>query len=238
MVLTEVASETREPAPCATPIITFDYTNSKVSITCATAGSTIYYTIDGTNPTASSTEYNSPFSVTSPTTVKAIATHTTLLTSNVTELVVSQVATPTIQNNGSNAISITTTTPGATIYYTTDGSTPTTSSTQYTGPLTENVSNVTIKAIAVKENMITSAVGSGSVMLQCATPVITREGLTFTLSCSSPTDANLYYTLGGGSEVAYTGTPVPFPADQLPMTVTAVARHNDYTESETASMNL
>lgn len=238
MVLTEVASEVREPVPCATPVITYDYNTSNVSITCATAGSTIYYTIDGTNPTASSTEYNSPFSVTSPTTVKAIATHTTLLTSNVAEFVVSQVATPTIQNNGSNAISIATTTPGATIYYTTDGTTPTTSSTQYTGPLTENVSNVTIKAIAVKENMLTSAVGSGSVMLQCATPVITRTGLTFTLSCSSPTDANLYYTLGGGSEEAYTGTPVSFDAALLPTTVTAVARHNDYTQSETASMLL
>lgn len=239
MVLTEVASETREPAPCAKPIITFDYTNSKVSIECATDGSTIYYTTDGSTPTTSSTPYSSSFFVDGPTTVKAIATHATFDPSSVAELAISQVATPIIQNNGSNAISITTTTPDATIYYTTDGSTPTPSNgTEYTVPLTENVSNVTIKAIAVKENMITSAVGSGSVKLQCATPVITREGLTFTLSCSFPTDANLYYTLGSGSEVAYTGTPVSFTSDQLPMTLTAVARHSDYTESETASMEL
>ena len=238
MVLTEVASEVREPVPCATPVITYDYNTSNVSITCATAGSTIHYTTNGNTPTASSTEYYSPFSVTSPTTVKAIATHTTLIPSNVAELVISQVATPTIQNNGSNAISITTATPGATIYYTTDGSIPTTSSTEYAGPLTENVSNVTIKAIAVKENMITSEVGSGSVKLQCATPVITRIGLTFTLSCSKPTDANLYYTIGGGSEVAYAGTPVSFTANQLPMTVTAVARHSNYAPSETASFEL
>ena len=238
MVLTEVASEVREPVPCATPVITYDNTTSEVSITCATTGSTIYYTIDGSEPTASSTKYTSPFSVTSTTTVKAIASHATMGTSAVAELAISQVATPTIQNNGSNAISITTTTADATIYYTTDGSTPTTLSTVYSSPLTENVSNVTIKAIAVKENMITSAVGSGSVKLQCATPVITREGLTFTLSCSEPTDAILYYTLGGGPEVAYPGTPVSFDAALLPMTVTAVARHNDYTESETASMEL
>jgi hypothetical protein len=155
----------------------------------------------------------------------------------VAELAISQVATPTIQNNGSNAVSITTETVGATIYYTTDGSTPTTSSNLYSTPLQENVSGVTIKAIAVKENMITSAVGSGSVTLRCATPVITRDGLTFSISCSMPTDANLYYTLAGGSEVAYTG-PVSFTTDQLPMNVTAVARHSDYTESETASMTL
>jgi hypothetical protein len=235
MVLTELASETREPVPCATPVITFDNTNSKVSIECTTESSTIFYSTDGGDPT---TEYSGPFSITGPTTIKAKATRENWTDSEIGTLTISQVATPTIQNNGSNAISITTTTPDATIYYTTDGSAPSTSSTEYTEPLTDNVSNVTIKAIAVKEGMITSAVGSGTVKLQCTTPVITRDGMTFTLSCSFPTDANLYYTLDGGSEVAYTGTPVSFTVGQLPMTVTAVARHSDYTQSETASMEL
>ena len=161
IVLTEVAEKAVAPAPCATPVITFDYTTSNVSISCTTPSSTIYYTTDGSTPTTSSTAYSAPFSVDGPTTVKAFATHTTKAPSAVAELAITQVGTPTIQNNGSNAISITTTTPGATIYYTTDGSTPTTASTVYSSPLTDNVSNVTIKAIAVKENMITSAVGSG-----------------------------------------------------------------------------
>ena len=237
MVLTEVAEKAVAPAPCATPVITFDYTTSNVSISCTTPSNTIYYTTDGSTPTTSSTPYSAPFSVDGPTTIKAIATHTLYPTSDVGELAISQVATPTIQNNGSNAISITSTTPGATIYYTTDGTDPTTASSQYTEPLTDNVSNVTIKAIAVKENMITSAVGSGTVKLQCATPVITRDGMTFTLSCSMPTDANLYYTLGGGAETLYSG-PVAFTGDQLPTTVTAVARHSNYTESDEASMEL
>ena len=238
MVLTDLAEKAVAPAPCATPVITFDYTTSNVFISCTTPSNTIYYTTDGSTPTTSSTPYSAPFSVDGPTTVKAIATHTIYPTSDVGELAISQVATPTIQNNGSNAISITSTTPGATIYYTTDGTDPTTASSQYTEPLTDNVSNVTIKAIAVKENMITSTVGSGTVKLQCATPVITRDGMTFTLSCSMPTDANLYYKLGDDSEVAYTGAPVSFTSDKLPMTVTAVARHDDYTQSETASMEL
>ncbi len=223
---------------CAAPVISFDDATSKVTIVSAADGSTIYYTTDGHTPTASSTLYSEPFSVSSTTTVKAIATKPNYESSTVTELTIYQVVTPIIQNNGSNAISITTTTPGATIYYTTDGSTPTTSSTEYSVPLTDDVSNVTIKAIAAKVGMITSTVGSGTVKLQCATPVITRTGLTFTLSCSKPTDANLYYTLGGGAEVAYTGTPVSFTPSQLPMTVTAVARHSDYTASETASLLL
>ena len=236
MITSEVCTEL---LPCAVPVISFDDATSKVSIISATVGGTIYYTTDGTTPTTSSTEYSSPFSVNSTTTVKAITAKSGYESSTVAESTFYQVATPTIQKDGeNNAISITTTTPDATIYYTTDGSTPTTLSTEYTEPLTEDVSNVTIKAIAVKAGMITSAVGSGQVKLQCATPVITRDGMTFTLSCSKPTDATLYYTLGSNPEQEYTGTPVSFTSDELPMTVTAVARHSNYTQSETASMTL
>jgi len=234
--MTPVVSKSLVPV-ITSPIITFDNTTGNVTLTTLTGGASIYYTLDGTTePTSSSTLYEGPFTISETTTIKAV-TIKGVINSSVTTQTISKVATPTIQNNGSNAISITTTTPGATIYYTTDGSTPTTSSTVYSGPLTENASNVTIKAIAVKENMITSAVGSGLVKLKCATPVITRVGMTFTLSCDMPTDANLYYTLGGSSETLYSG-PVAFTGDQLPMTVTAVARHNNYTQSETASMVL
>ena len=236
MITSAVGSGTVK-LPCAAPVISLDDATSKVSITSATEGSTIYYTTDGTTPTASSTEYSGPFSLSSATTLKAIAINSDYEPSTVTELALSQVATPTIQNNGSNAISITTETSDATIYYTTDGTEPTTSSTEYTDPLNDSFSGVTIKAIAVKAGMIPSAVGSGTVKFQCATPVITRDGMTFTLSCSKPTDANLYYTLDGGSETLYSG-PVAFTSDILPKTVTAVARHDNYTESETASMLL
>ena len=223
---------------CATPVISFNNVTSMVTITCATEGSTIHYTTTGSDPTASSTAYGEAFSVASSTTVKAIATHATKDPSSVAELTISQVATPTIQDNGSNAISITTETVGATIYYTTDGSTPTTSSLLYSTPLKDNVSGVTIKAIAVKEGMISSAMGSGSVMLQCEVPVITRDGFTFTLSCSMPTDANIYYSLGSGPEVEYTGTPIPFTADQLPLTVTTVAKHSGYNDSDPAIISI
>ena len=132
LVLTGVAEKAVNPVPCVAPAISFDYTTSMVSITSIfpTSGGTIYYTTDGSNPTEESTEYDGPFSVTSPTTVKAIVTHSVFTTSEPAELSISQVATPTIQNNGSNAISITCATPDATIYYTTDGSTPSTSSTE------------------------------------------------------------------------------------------------------------
>ena len=60
----------------ATPVIAGEtpFTEStQVSITCATEGASIYYTIDGTAPTANSLAYSAPFTLTESATVKAIA---------------------------------------------------------------------------------------------------------------------------------------------------------------------
>ena len=59
---------------CATPSITID-ASGKVTITCDTDGSTIYYTTDGSDPTISSSSavYNDPFTVAEKVTVKAMA---------------------------------------------------------------------------------------------------------------------------------------------------------------------
>ena len=46
---------------------------TSVTISCTTEGAKIYYTTDGTEPTASSTEYTAAISVTPPMTLKAIA---------------------------------------------------------------------------------------------------------------------------------------------------------------------
>jgi hypothetical protein len=55
------------------------------------------------------------------------------------------------------AITLSTTTAGATIHYTTDGSTPTTANTRYTSPISISTAT-TIKAIAVKSGMTNSSV--------------------------------------------------------------------------------
>lgn len=74
---------------------------------------------------------------------------------------IEQVATPNISPNGgtfsgSQTVTITCATKDATIYYTTDGSVPTTGSTKYTGALTISTTT-TVKAIAVKDGMNDSA---------------------------------------------------------------------------------
>jgi hypothetical protein len=77
-----------------------------------------------------------------------------------------QAATPTFNPSGGNyllpqSVTISDSTPNATIYYTTDGSTPTTSSTQYTGPITV-IMTTTIRAIAVGPGYSVSSVGSAT----------------------------------------------------------------------------
>ena len=80
--------------------------------------------------------------------------------------IVSSVATPTITPNGGNfigsvAISMTTTTSGASIYYTTDGSAPTTSSKLYAGSFNLTRS-ATIRAKAFKSGYTASGEASAS----------------------------------------------------------------------------
>ena len=57
-------------------------------------------------------------------------------------------------------------TPGAVIYYTIDGSTPTTSSTVYSTPISVDSGSVTIKAIAQATGFSASSVGSATFNIQ------------------------------------------------------------------------
>lgn len=54
-----------------TPVITF--ADNTVTIECATVDATIYYTLDGEDPSDESNEYTQPFTIDSTVTVKAIA---------------------------------------------------------------------------------------------------------------------------------------------------------------------
>ena len=244
----EVVKET-----VATPVITpnggeLKYGNNTVSIACDTDGATIYYTIDGTEPTTSSTKYTSAFTLSSNATVKAIAVKSGWNNSDVASAsftyTVETVATPTITPNGgelkygNNTVTIACATADATIYYTTNGATPTTSSTKYTGAFTLT-SNATVKAIAVKTGWNNSSVASASftyTVETVATPVIApnggeiEAGTTISISCAT-SGATIYYSTNGAEPT--TVYSAPFALNEA-ATVKAVAKKTGWNNSATA----
>ncbi len=117
----------------------------------------VWYTTDGSEPSATNgIRYNAPFEWNTPnTTFKAVTRAETCsdkMSTQVVELSFDdvKVPTPTITFPDGNA-TIACTMSGVTIYYTTDGSTPTTSSTTYTAPFAVSY-GTTVKAIAVMED--------------------------------------------------------------------------------------
>jgi hypothetical protein len=70
-------------APVFSPLGGLYHQAQQVSLSSATEGASIYYTLDGTDPDNTKTEYTSPFSVSSTTTVKAIAYKTGMDASSV-----------------------------------------------------------------------------------------------------------------------------------------------------------
>ena len=142
---------------------------TEVTITCATEGAKIYYTTDGTEPTAESTEYTAAISVTPPMTLKAIAVKDGMNDSAVASAsytIKGTVSTPefSVESgavNSGTSVTISCATEGAKIYYTTDETEPTAESTEYTEAIIVTEA-VTLKAIAVKDGMNGSAVASVS----------------------------------------------------------------------------
>ena len=115
---------------------------------------------------------------------------------------------PYIVYGGKQEITINCATSGATIYYTTDGSTPTTSSNQYSEPfdLTSTGGNVTVKAIAVKADMDDSEIATSYYRFTSPNPptfnpasgTVHNDAFNVTIS-SEYDDAEIYYMLDPAS---------------------------------------
>lgn len=143
------------------------------------------------------------------------------------------VATPTISISGTTA-TISCATAGATIYYTTNGNTPTTSSTQYTSAITLS-SACTIKAIAVKSGMNNSSVASQSYTPSVvATPVISISGNSATITCAT-SGAQIRYTLDGTTPTANSTLYSSAIALSQSCTIKAIAIKSGMTNSSVAS---
>src|SRR5206468_1929455 len=152
-----------------------------VTLSTATSGASIYYTTDGSTPTTASSAYTGPVPLTTTTTLKAMAAASGMANSSVTSATYTiRVAAPTFSPAGgtfagSVAVTMSTATSGATIYYTTDGSTPTTASSVYAGPISVT-RTTTLRAMAAAPGMANSAVTSATYTLQTATPTFNPSG--------------------------------------------------------------
>lgn len=103
-----------------------------------------------------------------------------------------QVATPTFSvaegtYSSAQSVSISCATSGASIYYTMDGSTPTTSSTPYTGAITVSTTT-TLKAIAVKSGMTDSEVATATYTINSGSSNPKFAMIIFDTSSSSGTE--------------------------------------------------
>lgn len=158
----------------ATPEITFTpITNTQratATISCATSGVNIYYTVNGGTPTSSSTQYTAGFTVNADDVVRAIAVKTgtnasSYDNSDMAEATfnLEKVPTPEIIVCGYD-VRFRDAMQNVTYYYTTDGSDPTTSSTRNTSGTitlpTSTANNTTIKVMAVKTGYSNSEITS------------------------------------------------------------------------------
>ncbi len=246
-----VSNPSATPQPTFSPVAGTYTSTQNVAIADAATAAVIYYTLDGTTPTTTSPVYSTPLSIAATTTINAIAIAPNETASGVASsgytITLPTVATPIFTPaagtySSTLSVTITDTTSGSTIYYTTDGSTPTTSSTVYSTPLTVAAST-TINAIAVAANYQNSPVTTAQYMIvppAVAAPVFTPVAGSYattqnvTITDATP-GATIYYTTNGGppssSSTVYTA---PFPVSTT-TTIRAIAANASGVTSQVTS---
>jgi hypothetical protein len=241
-------------AVAATPVLSpagGTYTSAQsVTITDATAGTTIYYTTNGTTPTTASAVYSGAIAVGANETVQAIAVETGYTNSSVASA--SYIIAPVLPApafsvaagtySSAQSVTITDATAGTTIYYTTNGTTPTTASTVYSGAVPVSA-NETLEAIAVETGYTNSPVSTAAYVINLVTlPAPTFSvaagtyGSTQSVTISDATaGTTIYYTTNGTTpttaSTVYSGA-VSVSATE---TLEAIAVESGYTTSPVAT---
>jgi len=210
------------PAQVATPVFTpaaGTYTGTQsVTLADTTPDATIYYTTNGTTPTTASTKYTAAIEVAASETIEALAVasgHTNSAVAKAVYTIENQAATPTFTPGpglytSQQKVAIADTTPGAVLYYTVNGTTPTAASAKYTAPIL--VSQTTaIEALAIAPgygnskaaSLNLTIVGSPSALAAPATAIATPDA-TLNAVVNTLGLAGSYYFQYGTSGAALT----------------------------------
>ena len=168
-------------------------TAQSVKITSTTSGAAIYYSI---NEAPTSTKYTGPVSVSKSETLSAFALGAGLPpseTSTASYQIGTVAAAPVFSPSAGTytvpqSVTIIEAAPHATVYYTTNGTTPTTTSAKYTAPITVSATQ-TIKAFAVATGYADSPVASAAYTITPVIPPVAKVLHAF----GSGTDGNLAY---------------------------------------------
>lgn len=251
------------PPPAATPTFSVPggtYTSFQtVTISDPTPGATIYYTVDGTTPTASSNVYSAPIGIVDSLTLRAVATASGYSISYVGSatytLNLPTAAMPTFSPadgtyNAPQTVTISDSTPGATIYYQVNGY-PSTGSPVYSIPITVS-SSETIRSIATATNYFPSGLAGASydinpLALQTAAPTFSVHSGTYstalTVTISDATSlASIYFTTDGSTPTTgsalYAGPITVSTSETLQAIATATGDTNSTVATAAYTINL
>lgn len=219
-----VTSQTYTKASVSTPVISIT-SAGVVTITCATSGAAIYYDTGGATPTTSSTKYSGSFTLSGTSAlVCAVAyldgTYSEVASQSWTK---ATVASPSISIDASGNETIATNTSGAATYYTTNGTTPTSSSTKYTAKFAVS-SGTTVKAVSIKDGVSSSVESLTYTKVEPVTGRILGRGFITIAAVNDGTSVTITstsvtYQLCASGTTAPTGTwstSIPLATDALP----------------------
>jgi hypothetical protein len=223
-------------APAFSPGTGIYAAGQTVQISDAAPSATIYYTTDGSTPSASSLAYSGPITISSTETLKAIATANDYAASApaaATFTIAARTDTPTFSVPGGTystvqVVTISDTGTGSTIYYTTDGSTPSANSSVYTSAITVS-STTTINAVAIAPSLAMSAVATATYTIP-PNFSISLSPTVVTVEPGGVVNTNLTITPWGGMNSA-----ISFACSGLPTNATCSFSPNTVTPSGSAA---
>ena len=232
------------PPPIFSPAAGTYTSPQMVSLTDSSAGAVMYYTTNGTTPTTASPVYASPIQVAATETISAIAVATGSQPSTVASALytIQSGLAPTLSPAPgtyatTQSVVLADSTTGAVIYYTTNGTTPTTASPVYSAPI-QVTATETISAIAVVSGAQSSPVATGLYTIQAVAPAPSFAPAAGTYTAAktvtlldSNASAVIHYTTDGSNPTAASpvyASPIQVAANE---TISAVAVVTGFSQS-------